>query len=390
MHRLSNYIELSSDLNKNNELEYFVFVTKNKSKLFLINETIFSFLKNFEIPNSLELLINYYVNNLELKLEKDLTATENQLTSFFNELVRRKWLVKEDEIEPPIVFETQLNANDDIINNTVKSVFANNKRTDVYLVKHRDNNKTTVVKLLNRDKFKNEESYTKAEKYFQNEYNYLTKFNSIYINKTFGIHNFKNQPFIVLEYIKGVSLYKFIKHNTLNSQQKISLVLKILKGFSIIHKANVYHGDIHLSNVLVKENHLPKIIDFGYSNDVKVLNQDHKNVRNGGVFAFIPPERAIRSIDHRFTKVTQFQSEVYQIGLLIYYIFVKELPFKSETWKTMVDEKKAFDIETNHPFLNRRMPKSVRRIISKSLENIPENRHKDAHGLLFEWKKLIK
>ena len=387
MHRLSNYIELNSDLNENNEFEYFVFVTKSKSKLFLINETIFSFLKHFEIPNSLESIINYYVNDLKIKSEKDLTATENQLTSFFNELVKRKWIVKESKIEPPIVFETQLTSNDDILQYNIISVFANNKKTDVYLVKHKTSNKIVVLKLLNREKFKNEQSFTKVKKHFEGEYNYLTKFNSIYINKTYGIQYFKNQPVIVLEYIKGASLYKFIKHNTLKSQDKLNIVLKILKGFSIIHKANLYHGDIHLSNVLIKQNLIPKIIDFGYSNDVN--NKNEQDVRNGGVYAFIPPERALRSIDHRFTKVSQFQSEVYQIGLLIYYVFVKELPFKSETWKTMVDEKKVFDIKTHEPFIKRRMPNAVRKIILKSLENNPENRHKDAQTLLLDWQKLI-
>ena len=56
----------------------------------------------------------------------------------------------------------------------------------------------------------------------------------------------------------------------------------------------------------------------------------------------------------------------------------------------MVDEKKAFDIKTNQPFLNKRIPKSARAIISKTLENNPENRYKDPHTLLIEWKKLIK
>jgi len=74
----------------------------------------------------------------------------------------------------------------------------------------------------------------------------------------------------------------------------------------------------------------------------------------------------------------------------MYYVFVRQLPFKAETWKTMVDEKKAFDINKHVPFLKRRMPKQVKLVIAKSLEQDPSDRFESAMTMLAAWKKVLK
>lgn len=386
MYRLSNYIELIKDyIPENNELEYNVVQTRKKSKIFLINEVIFNFLKHFELPTTFNSVLAIYAKQLNLNSEKDLNQLKGQLQSFFNKVKGKKWIVKEVDLEPKIDFSAQLKVNDDISKYAVKEVIANKKITDLYLVKRKYDAKLFVIKLLNRSKFNDSKSFDSFKNHFISEYGFLAKFNSHYINKTYGIEQYKNQPFIVLEYINGVSLHEFIKKNTISANDKLALIFKILKGFSIIHKANVFHGDIHLSNIIIKKGNAPKIIDFGYANS---YNSEQK-IRNGGVYAFIPPERALRSIEHRFTKVSQYQSEVYQIGLLIYYIYMKKLPFESETWKRMVDEKKAFNIKTFQPFLDRRMPNKVRRFTIKCLETHPENRFDNAQQMHNEWKKII-
>ena len=386
MNKLSNYIRLTIGYENSDKPEYLVVVTKKKSKYFLVNEVIYSFLKQFEVPCNLSTVLLNYSKALKIQGEGDLKTLKNQLQLFFDELKKRKWIVKENAFEPLFKLETQFKIDDVISNYKIKSIIANKKETDLYLVENRNTKLLFVLKLLNSCKFYEEQSFQKAKNHLEKEYNFLTKFNTSNISKAFKLDYYEKQPFIVLEYIKGVSLNRFIDETTLKSQEKFRLVLKLLKGFSTIHQADVYHGDIHLSNVLVKQNHHVKIIDFGYANHVN--NRNEKDNRNGGVYAYIPPERALRSLDQRFTKVAQFQSEVYQIGLLLYFIYVRDMPFSAETWKTMVDEKKTFDIKTIQPFLKRRMPKKVRSFIVKSLEREPKNRFENAKQMYKEWQKI--
>ena len=388
MHKLSNYIELFTEPDKDMVLEYYVMITKSKSRLYLINEGIFNFLQQFEVPNNLEQVTTAYVKSFKINSEQSLKKLESQLLVFFQDLVNRKWIVHEDTFEAPVKRETIFKKNDIFSTFKVSKVLANNKLTDVYLV-NGENSKKYVVKLLNRGKFKDDKSFAKYSDFLDAENKFLKTFKSIYINKSLGYRTFKRQPFMILEYINGISLQKYVEKNVLVNKEKHKLVLKILRAFSIIHSANVYHGDIHFSNILVKEGQHIKVIDFGYANNaVSIHNTINKKPRNGGVYTFIPPERAKPSIFNRFSAVTQFQSEVYQIGLLIYFIYVRRLPFQSETWKTMVAEKQAFNLEEHKPFLNRRMPKAVRDFIIKSMDTDPEKRFANASTMLKAWQKI--
>ncbi|MEP3839074.1 MAG: protein kinase [Algibacter sp.] len=391
MYKLSSYIELSSEKNKNQELEYFAVISAKRTKVFLINETIFHFLNHFEMPNSLDKVFGYYKAEFKLKNNEEETLLKDQLQTFFNDLTKRKWIIPDGKVEKLVEFETLFQDKDTFLNYKVLSVLGNNKITDVYLVRDLNTNRKRVIKLLNKLKFKDEKSFDKYSFHFKEEYNFANKFNSIYINKTLGFKTYNRQPYILLKQIDGISISKFVKANKLKTSEKLKLILKMLKGFSIIHQNNVYHGDIHFSNILVKKNGVPVIIDFGYSNKVEFNNEINKGkVRNGGVYAFIPPERALRSIDRRFSKVTHFQSEVYQIGLIIYYVFTKDLPFKADTWKTMVDEKQQLNLSENKAFLKRRMPVQVKQFIIKCLESNPENRFSNASSMYANWKVIYK
>jgi serine/threonine-protein kinase len=387
MYKLSGYIKLSKEKKKNKEIHYYVIMTRKSVRHFLINQFIFDFLAAFKKPTTFDKVLNEYMSKITKK--DDLKELEAQLRAFYDDMRKRNWIVTEDTVVIESNVETLFNKNDEFLHYKVKKVLANNKRTDVYLVLDKLTNKQVVIKLLNRLKVSSDKRYHKYLNEFEIEYNFLTKFNSIYINKALDFSFYNEQALIVLKYERGKSVNRFVDDHFLNSKDKAKLVLKILKAFSLVHDAGVFHGDIHFSNIMVNRNKQPRIIDFGYSNAVEEVKNESKNVRNGGVYSFIPPERAIRSLDRRFSAVQQFQSEVYQISLVLYYIYMKKLPFKAITWKTMVDEKQAFNIETYHPFLKRRMPVLIRNFIIKGLQKEPENRFETAQDMHSNWKKII-
>lgn len=382
MYKLSSNIQIKAEI-KDHDLHYLVLVSGRKTKAYIINDAIHDFLMRFEDGNTITQVFNDYQSKLQLKTLKDKETLQIQLNSFFKDLLKKQWLVLEGVLEPKIEFKTQLDRNEAINQYKIKAVLANKKTTDVYLVRY--NKQAYVLKLLNRNKIVDTYTFNALQKGLKAEYGFLNLFNSIYINKPKAYEVYQHQPFLLLEYVKGESLGSYVNHNTLSSSDKRILAYKIIKGFSIIHNNHVYHGDIHLSNVMVKATGQPKIIDFGYAN---MATSDTKTFKNGGALDFIPPERANRSINHRFTKVLQYQSEVYQIGLLVYYIYTKTLPFEADTWKVMVDEKKSFDLSTYSPFLRKRMPKSVRYFLIKALNVNPHNRYKDACDMLKNWQMI--
>ena len=390
MYKLSNYIELISELNKDKVLKHYVVLRNRSSKSFLVNHEIVVFLNNFSEPTTFENVFKQYSKTNISASENQLNKFEARLGAFYEDLLKRKWIVPEDKIEEPVNYDTLFNKGDHFLNYRIQKVLANKKRTDVYLVVDKESKKQFVIKLLNRNKFDDLKRYKRYLENFETEYNFLNKFNSIYINKAFEFKKYKTHNFMLLKYEKGKSISKYVRAHFLTTKEKIKITSKILKAFAIIHDTNVYHGDIHFSNIMINKNQQPRIIDFGYSNEVLHVQDDNKKVRNGVVYAFIPPERTIRSLDHRFSAINQYQSEVYQITLIIYYIFVKKMPFQAETWKVMVDEKNDFNIKTYLPFLSRRMPLLVRNFILKGLEKEPESRFHNAQDMFKQWQTVMR
>jgi len=389
VYKLANNIELVTYNNSENEDQYSVLVKRKRVKEFVINEMIYNFLKLFHDYKSFNDVIDFYVAKTGAK-KNERPALESQLKTFINQLTTKKWLVQEDSDHPEKSYELLLEEGSQFHNYSILKVLANNRLTDVYLAKDSEH-KEVVIKLLNKEKFRDLDRYGRYEIYFKNEYDFLKKFNSPHINKAYNFYKKKDELFFTIKYIKGQSVFRYLSNTTITAKQKKEVVLKILKGFSLIHNQNMYHGDIHSGNVMLTSKLAVKIIDFGHSNYIDApsrLKGDLK-IRNGGAHNFIPPERAMRSIESKFNAVEKFQSEVYQIGLLIYFIYVRSIPFNAKTWKTLVDEKRTFNCSTYEPFLNRRMPKRVRLFIIKALKRDPNLRFNDASDMLMNWKLQI-
>lgn len=75
-----------------------------------------------------------------------------------------------------------------------------------------------------------------------------------------------NRPFMIMEYIEGISLAEyFADRECLEENEVFDLAMRLAHGFHVAHKANVIHGDISPSNVMLRNGKLvdPVVIDFG-------------------------------------------------------------------------------------------------------------------------------
>lgn len=145
--------------------------------------------------------------------------------------------------------------NEKIFNTNNISLF----KTKIGKFKDRITNEYSIGKKLGDHKI--------GPKVYNNVYFYNTETNTI-------------TNIIIMEIIEGESLWNYIynQHNKLTETQKKSLNNIINK----LHKLNIYHGDLHLNNIIVQKNKnklIFKIIDYGlanYEKDIK-LGAEKKN-----------------------------------------------------------------------------------------------------------------
>lgn len=81
-----------------------------------------------------------------------------------------------------------------------------------------------------------------------------------------GIQDFfeeNNTAYIVLEYVEGVTIDKYVKENGLSADEIIKLLMPIFDSLCLMHEAGMIHRDISPDNIMVNKNGNAKLLDFG-------------------------------------------------------------------------------------------------------------------------------
>lgn len=101
----------------------------------------------------------------------------------------------------------------------------------------------------------------------------------------------------------------------------------------------------------------------------------------GGLDAYLPPERITRSSFRTVVQPATYQSDIYQLGILMYFILFKKLPFTGITWDALYDNIQQGTIDFPPRKLNS-ISKKYLPLIKKCLNKNPTKRFKDARGIL--------
>jgi predicted Ser/Thr protein kinase len=102
---------------------------------------------------------------------------------------------------------------------------------------------------------------------------------------------YADDPWIVMEYIKGYSLAEIIARNVRLDEQQIARIgLPVLCGLSAAHKANVLHRDVKPANIVVADDNSVFLVDFGIAKIAGDMSLTTKAMVVGTT-EFLAPER---------------------------------------------------------------------------------------------------
>lgn len=158
---------------------------------------------------------------------------------------------------------------------------------------------------------------------FQRESRAMSKLSSPYIVNILDVGD-EDIPFIVMEYVPGCSLKKYIKQNyPLPYQQVVNLMEEILKGVSVAHTNGIIHRDLKPQNVMITPDHHAKVADFGIALSQGEQSITQTNSTMGSVH-YMAPER-VRG------QQASIQSDIYALGIILYEMLTNKLPFDGDT-----------------------------------------------------------
>ena len=240
---------------------------------------------------------------------------------------------------------------------------------NVYLAYDTILDRDVAVKVLRGD-LANDEKFVRR---FQREALSASSLTHPNIVEVYDVGEDHGQYYIVMEYVEGKHLKELIKkRGKLTLSEVIDIMLQITDGMSIAHDSYIIHRDIKPQNIMILENGLVKIMDFGIA---MAMNQTQLTQTNSimGSVHYLPPEQANG-------KGSTLQSDIYSMGIVMYELLTGKLPYKGDN---------AVEIALKHlkePFPSIReelpnIPQSVENIILKATAKNPKNRYADAREM---------
>lgn len=190
----------------------------------------------------------------------------------------------------------------------------------VYKAKCRLLNRFVAVKIL-KEEFNNDTEFVSK---FYIESQAAASLSNVNIVSVYDVGEENGMKYIVMEYVEGITLKEIIKKNgLLNWNVAVNCTLQILNALECAHKNGIVHRDIKPHNILVTNDGVLKVTDFGIA---KALNSgETKKIDNSviGSVHYISPEQAKGiMIDAR--------SDIYSLGVVMYEMLTGKLPFEGE------------------------------------------------------------
>jgi serine/threonine protein kinase len=367
--------------------QHYVLCDALRNRDFLINETVKYFLDKFSIPRTKTTVIK----EIAAECNSGVREIKKACAVFFNFLVDRRVIVTEDEKEVSTKRVPLLKEGDQFQDFTIMNILSNKHYVDVYLAKHRIEDQAYVIKLLNKNKTREETIHQEELKDLEREYDLLHHVRHLHhISQVFGFNkNDTDCPYITLEYIQGKSLSRLLKQAVhLQQETCTTITARVLQAFAELHENKIIHGDIHPSNILVSDDFKVKIIDLGLAIDGKTDRDEV--LKMGGVNYYMPPERInICSLD-KFSKEPGFRSDVYQIGLVLYFILYKKPPYTAYTWEELAHRIKQEEPEFPElTFLQAPVSPFLINMIKKSIHKDTRKRYASAATMYRDFNKTL-
>ncbi len=180
----------------------------------------------------------------------------------------------------------------------------------------------------------------------------------------YRVESILDVSFIAMEFVKGPDLRTFCEKELLLKPQKaIEIVIEVLKGLYHGHSRGFIHRNIKPSNIILSENGVPKLADFGIAQSVG------KNCRMGfwGSPDYLSPEQL------KGASVSE-QSDIFSIGCILYEMLKGEKAFHAETQYGVINRilnNKAGSLGDDLPCSG-----SLEDIVSRALSKEPDARYK--------------
>ena len=189
----------------------------------------------------------------------------------------------------------------------------------------------------------------------------------------------EGRPFFLMEYVEGAPIDEYCRKHAVSVTQRLDLFRQVCSAVQYAHQRLVVHRDLKPGNILVGEDGIPKLLDFGIA---KVLREDapRQTALTQVGMRLMTPEYASPEQVRGLAITTA--SDVYSLGLILYELLTGRPPFEFKTRSPL--ELERFICETDPLRPSSFAPElkgDLDVIVLKALEKDPSRRYQSAEQL---------
>src|SRR5574344_478220 len=248
----------------------------------------------------------------------------------------------------------------------------------VYVAKDLILNRYVAVKVL-KEEFTTDEEFVKR---FNTEAQAAASLSHANIVSVYDVGNEENLYYIVMELIKGKTLKEIIlEDGKLPWKWSVNIAIQVASALETAHKNNIVHRDIKPHNIIITEDGIAKVTDFGIAKAVSNSTITAFGTTIGSVHYFSP--------EHARGGYTDAKSDLYSLGVVMYEMQTGRVPFDADTPVSIA--LKHMQEEPVPPMkLNQSIPFAINQIILKAMKKDTNERYQSATEMLKDLSMALK
>ncbi|MBP9664295.1 MAG: protein kinase [Pyrinomonadaceae bacterium] len=134
-------------------------------------------------------------------------------------------------------------------------------------------------------------------------------------------------PFLAMEYVEGRPIDEYCNKNGLDLDARLELFQQICSTVDFAHRNLIVHRDLKPSNILVTEDGIPKLLDFGISKILSDTNDESPAATVTRLGAMTPGYASPEQL--RSESVTT-STDVYSLGVILFELLSGHRPFEAK------------------------------------------------------------
>jgi tetratricopeptide (TPR) repeat protein len=245
----------------------------------------------------------------------------------------------------------------------------------VYLANQESLGKEVAIKILD-ERWASRKEHVEG---FLREARLAAKLEDEHIVQIYDVGTDGQFHYIVMQYAKGENLKDRLRRAPVGVEEALSYIEGVARGLSIAHRHGIVHRDIKPGNLVIGDDGIIKILDFGLARAEEAESDKSQGQFMGSVAYMAPEQSEYMPVEAR--------TDLYSLGVTAYHCFAGTLPFRGEN---------NFDLIVKHhceepaaPTLVRNdVPLTLSRVILRMMAKDPAERYGSIEDVLVDLKLI--